>query len=388
MRDFWSKSKTLLLFVLTAVLQPWEPVLAQTSFEQIKIFGYFQNSFSQQKNDGSATSNTFNTDQFNLFFQTQLSSNWIALVNFEMINSFSTSNKWGAFNLEEAWVRYRNSEKFNLKLGLQIPVFNHLNEIKNKTPLLPYITRPFVYEASLSELIEIEDFVPQQAFVQIYGFLPLGRLKFDYALHTGNSPNIGSGAFGQRATGEAFIPSHRENHKKQSGVDTTATFSYGGRIGARFGEIKVGFSMTYDRTNKYKSFAGLTNGDLNLLPRYRFGGDFLFDWRDLSFQSEYIAVRLSSDDTALDFNKYFYYGTLGHHCSEKFYYFLSYWNAEEHLKPLGEVEYTAAGLGVAYSFRDRITFKVQFAKVNFRSDDFVFNSPNFHIASVAISSYF
>ena len=39
-----------------------------------------------------------------------------------------------AFNLKEAWVRYLMSGAFNLKLGLQIPIFNHFNEIKNKMP--------------------------------------------------------------------------------------------------------------------------------------------------------------------------------------------------------------------------------------------------------------
>ena len=65
---------------------------AQTTFEQIRIFDYFQNSFAQQKfSDVRGTLNSFNTDQFNLFFQTQLATNWTALVNFELTNSFSTS---------------------------------------------------------------------------------------------------------------------------------------------------------------------------------------------------------------------------------------------------------------------------------------------------------
>jgi hypothetical protein len=89
---------------------------------------------------------------------------------FEVLNTFSSSRQWGAFNVEEAWVKYNPNMRFNLKLGLQIPIFNNLNEIKNRTPLLPYIIRPLVYETSFGEIFPIEEFVPARAFVQAYGF--------------------------------------------------------------------------------------------------------------------------------------------------------------------------------------------------------------------------
>ncbi len=67
-----------------------------------------------------------------------------------------------------------------------VPTFNNLNEIKNRTPLLPYIFRPFVYEASVFDLFPVNELVPEQAFLQVYGFIPAGEVKFDYAVYVGN----------------------------------------------------------------------------------------------------------------------------------------------------------------------------------------------------------
>lgn len=371
-----------MLFVLCV------PSHAQTSFDQIRIFGYFQNSFSQQENENpQSTINSFSTDQFNLFFQTRLSNNWTSLINFEMINSFSGSNNWGAFNLEEAWVRYRRSAKFNLKLGLQIPIFNHLNEIKNKTPLLPYITRPFVYDASLSEIIAIDDFVPHQAFAQAYGFVPVGEFKLDYAVHVGNSPNISTNIEFLATDGSTLI-FDKTTHKNLSGIDTTSTLSYGGRIGLRIGELKTGISTTYDRTNKYKYYFNIPDNDFGLLPRYRVGGDFLYDWKNFEVHYEFITVLLDDDNALFDFNKRFSYFTAGYHCTEKFYSYLSYWETEENFKPAGEIEYNARTLGTAYNYRERITFKMQVALVKFKSDGTIFQSPDFRISSLAASVHF
>ncbi|MFQ5770818.1 MAG: hypothetical protein ACE5HX_09790, partial [bacterium] len=177
-----------LLFLLTSFIAVSNS-LAQIGESPIRIFGYFQNSLQHWTTfEDRQEQNSFSVQQLNLFFQKDLGQNWRAFVNFEFLNNFSSSRQWGAANLEEAWVRYRANEKFNLKLGLLIPIFNNLNEIKNRTPLLPYIVRPLVYETSFSEFIAVEEFTPARAFVQAYGFLPIDDVKLDYALFVGNSP--------------------------------------------------------------------------------------------------------------------------------------------------------------------------------------------------------
>lgn len=153
--------------LLLPILLVWANLcFAQSGETPVKLFGYFQNSLQHWTTfEDREKQNSFSLQQLNLFVQKDLNRNWTAFVNLEFLNNFSSNRQWGAANLDEAWVRYRSSNKFNLKLGLQIPEFNNLNVIKNRTPLLPYIIRPLVYETSFSAFIKIEEFVPPRAFV-------------------------------------------------------------------------------------------------------------------------------------------------------------------------------------------------------------------------------
>jgi len=152
-------NKMVLLSAIIFSLVPFMVVpntFAQVKETPIKIFGYFQNSFQQWTAfEFRPKQNSFSLQQLNLFFQKDLGTNWTTFVNFEFLNNFSSGRQWGSANLEEAWVKYRADMRFNLKLGLLVPIFNNLHEIKNRTPLLPYIIRPLAYETSFSEFILI-----------------------------------------------------------------------------------------------------------------------------------------------------------------------------------------------------------------------------------------
>ena len=178
------------LILSTAATDP-----AAAEDDELRVFGYSQNML-RHVNDDMFDSNSFLLQQLNIFLQKPLGPRWTSFVNLEMVNSYSSFRRWGAFNLEEAWVRYRLNREFNLKLGLQIPIFNNFNEIKSQTPLIPYIIRPLVYESSFNEIILLDEFTPGRAFVQAYGFMPRGEVKIDYALYLGNSPNINGDAGG------------------------------------------------------------------------------------------------------------------------------------------------------------------------------------------------
>ena len=220
--------------------------LAQSGTSDLNIFGYFQNSFQHQiETEKDSKENSFSVQQLNLFFQKDLAPDWRAFVNFEFLNSFSSSRQWGAANLEEAWVKYSANEKFNLKLGLLIPIFNNLNEIKNRTPILPYIVRPIVYETSFREFIDVDQYTPERAFAQAYGFIPVGEAKFDYAVYVGNSPNI--------ASSDSI-------YKGQTGLDTTNTILLGGRIGLRYHDFKLGLSITRDNDKQLESTGVVLGG--------------------------------------------------------------------------------------------------------------------------------
>ncbi|MEL6820488.1 MAG: hypothetical protein AAFP70_01905 [Calditrichota bacterium] len=373
-------------------------LFAQLSDSPIRIFGYFQNQFEAQRTIDAkpAQKNTsFSLQQLNLFFQKDLHDAWTAFINIEMLNSFSDSRRTGAINLEEAWVKFRSSKHFNLKLGLQIPIFNNLNEIKNRTPLLPYVIRPLVYETSFNEFIDIDAFVPGQAYIQAYGFKPMKTAKLDYAVYLGNSDNLNDNSI--KSSG-------------RSGTDSTEAFLIGGRLGLRKGELKIGSSFTYDRVNSFMGLENIFGGNpdrFELLPRVRFGGDLSFNWKSFSFEGEYIHLIHDDDIDEFSLDKDFFYATAG--CwfmDERLYTFVSYWQTNEDA-PIefltqnrnqivpgqftpGELEINVPNIGFSYNLTDLIRIKSHYAYVTINTfeDGGLLEKEKFHDVSAAISIIF
>jgi len=383
------------------------PVGAAADDIPVKIFGYFQTEFRQDDDNGIAR-NSFLTQQLNMFLRKDLGQDWTSFVNFEIVNSFSSFRDWGSFNLEEAWVGYRASEQFKLKLGLQIPEFNNLNTIKNRTPLLPYITRPLVYETSFGEFFNLDVMTPARAFVQAYGFIPSADVKFDYAAYLGNSPNVLT---------SSRISNEPENSARQSGTDTTNTFSVGGRAGVRYGELKAGLSATHEKLNDFagneKFFGGPPSRFLRM-PLNRTGADISFIWRDWSLEGEYIFANISREfASGIEFKADFYYVTLGYYINERLFAYGSLSQLEivdfgiliDRINPPADTVYVAIDVrtkvdlptfGVSYNLNDRITFKGQVLLVDISeewsgaNDDVVFNRfDNFlNRYALAVSAFF
>lgn len=333
---------------------------AQTAPEasSLRTFGYFQNSFqhiSDYEND--RTEKTFLAQQLNLFFQKDLGRRWTALVDFEVVNNFSSNRRWGSINLEEAWVRYRVSRQLNFKLGLHIPPFNNLNEIKNRTPLLPYIIRPYVYETSLGDAINTEAFLPARAFGQVYGFFPLGQAKLDYGVYVGNSPNIND-----------------DPDRGQTGADTSATYLVGGRVGVRYGELKAGVSATrdfYDLPGEYIDLEGRDPNAFSHLARTRLGADLSYTFKRLYLEAEYLDVSVKKASVGIDLNASFWYVTLGVYLRDRLFVYGSYW-VEREQSHLDDVIVRSSVLiptgGVAYTLNDMVTLKAQYAHVDINVD--------------------
>jgi hypothetical protein len=326
----------------------------------------------------------------NLFFQKDLARNWTAFVNFEFLNNFSSSRRWGSANLEEAWAKFAPNEEFNLKIGLQIPVFNNLNEIKNRTPLLPYIIRPLVYETSFSEIIPVEEFLPARAYAQVYGFIPFGEVKLDYALYIGNSPNIST-------------PLPDSLSSVQTGIDTSATYLGGGRIGIRFKELKIGISATRDNVNFFQgieAFIGGSPSRFDEVPRLRYGADLSYNLGPAVFEGEVISVIYDDDIPEASLDKIFYYATLGYRITEQFYGYGSYWFTRQDFTGVfngtntlssGVADIKVPTIGFAYNLNDRITVKGQYAPVRIvtKIPSLQFTEKGkFHFFSAAISIFF
>jgi len=352
---------------------------AQVSESSFKLFGYFQTQFAHQDERG-INANSFSIQQMNLFVQKDLAKDWTTLVDFEFLNTYSSSQLWGSFNLEEAWVRYRGGKGFNLKIGLQIPIFNNLNEINNRTPLLPYIVRPLAYETSFGENIYVEAFTPQRTFIQAYGYIPINDFKIDYAVYLGNSPNISTRRDGM-----------------QSGVDTTNTFLLGGRTGVRIYELKAGFSGTYDLVNPSIDVDALLELEipkLNRVKRTRLGVDISYSLHNLSFEGEFIKVHYDANSVNIDYDKIFYYGTLSYRITDNLLAYLSYWYTKENevIKGTGFPELHSQikvpNIGAAYDLNDKIRLKVHYGAVETIVENLPEYSNSFNYYSAAVSVFF
>ena len=255
---------------------------------------------------------------------------------------------------------------------MQIPVFNYLNDIKTRSPLLPYIVRPIVYETSLEEIIPIEDFVPEKAFLQAYGALPLSEMDLEYAIFLGNSPSV-----------------NNNQEYGQTGVDTTLAMLVGGRVGflwnnfdSNLSEIKVGVSSTYDRVDFFRGVSGFFSDDpteqallaseFEEIHRWRFGGDLALYWGKLYLHTELISVIHGEGTDKLDVDKFFFYSTLGYIHTEKIEGYVSYWRTKElalirdrEINPELLIDQVADlniyTLGARYSITPRIVLKAQYA---------------------------
>ncbi|KAA3616587.1 MAG: hypothetical protein DWQ05_12720 [Calditrichaeota bacterium] len=338
--------KKIILFTFVVTL----PLAAQSSGENgLKVFGYFQNIFQQESlNRSTGVINTFALQQLNLFMQKDLAKNWTSLINVEILNNYSSSRHWGAINLQEAWIRYRHSAAFSIKFGLHTPVFNHLNEIKNKTPLLSYIIRPLAYETSFKEFITVDEFAPDRAYLQVSGYIPWRTVKLDYAIFGGNGPNVNSNP-----------------EVGQTGVDTTGAMMIGGRFGVRHAGLKAGLSFTWDRYSQLASIDDLAvpaDRDYGEIPRIRFGIDAQYQWNQFGIENEYIHVNYHDENDEINFDRDFFYSTINYEHREWLNSYFSFWLIQQHASPV-KSEMGVFSLGISCPIGDRITIKLQTGKV-------------------------
>lgn len=339
---------------------------AQQSESPIRMFGYFQTNFQLYNHEGADVNDakTFSMQQMNLFLQKDLDRDLTTFVNFEFLNNYSSGRQWGSFSIEEAWIRYHAAPGFNLRVGLQTPTFNYLNDIKNRTPLMPYVIRPLVYESSFNEILRLEEYLPARAYIQAFGYIPKGIAKLDYAIYLGDSPNINA----NRDYG-------------QTGVDTTTSFLVGGRVGLRAKEFNLGISATWDKFNFPTDVLGtLQKENVSItLPRTRLGGDFRYAYSRFALESEFIRVNYQNDLGGFDVDLRFYYATLFCDLSDNIRVYGSYWLAKERYFKLDEIEGVFGSVdtitvdvdyklvtptfGAAYTLSDKIVIKVQVAPV-------------------------
>lgn len=354
----------LAFLTILLLLTPGRETFGQ-ALDDLRLFGYFQGrllySNEQGVPDGPEEKVGFTLQQLNLLFGKDFGSNFSAFANLEVTNSFSTEKAWGSLKLEEAWMRYNHSSAFNVKAGLQIPIFNNLNDIKNRTPLLPYIGRPSVYETAFSELLPIEVFVPQQAFFQVYGAVPVLGARVDYAAYVGNQ--------------DAFVTSAPVG-SAIAGSDTTTAKLVGGRLGVRYKSLKAGVSGTIDHDN----LSFLTLGEVN---RRRLGADLSFTVQRFFFEGELIAVLYDPTETqqatlnfislttellSNDLDKLFYYALVGYNITDQWFVYAYHDYLEDRVLASFQGGYSVYSVGGGYKPIDPIVVKLQYIRARTNND--------------------
>lgn len=360
MRQFINKITYLLLMAAGCLmLLQASPALSQ-SRDKLYVYGYFQAQYrlgAEELGGIRTKTNSFSLQQLNLLFSKNLGKSYSGFVDIESLNSFSSADGWGSLKLSEAWVRYHKGRAFMIKVGLQVPTFNNLNDIKNRTPLLPFILRPAVYESAYANLMPNYAFVPDQAFVSISGTLTSNRLKFDYTLYTGNEKEFTS-------------PVRNELNSLPSGSDTTSAKLWGGRIGLRRNNIKFGISSTIDHTNPPQY-------DLTPVRRIRVGSDLSFAIKKAYTESEVIWVRhfpnndqqnvlaeISRANPLLtdDLNKFFVHFLLGYRPNEAINIYTAFNHMEDNSNIFWKRGFNAWISGIAYKPTDPVSVKLQVVK--------------------------
>ena len=385
------------LQVILITLASWMPATSQQS--PLNVFGYFESSYLYKASDNfSPAAQTSNLRQLNLMMNAEFDQQFSALVNLEFLNDFSTERGWGALNIEDAWVRYQYSPAFSVKAGLLVPTFNNLNEIKNRTPLLPYIIRPLVYDPTIRGILDLGDFLPERAFVQINGFVPAGDAKIDYAAYLGNSAT-------------SYITS-TSIATLASGSDTSQFKLIGARVGVRVGGLKAGISSTYDRENHDASVVTLspvwgmnTFAPLGDVPRIRLGVDFSYTFRGFTLESEFISVNHTMTDAnqaRLDsmvvfstispgvsvytnsLAKMFYYGNLTYDFNEQWYAYGNYSYLYDKFQRVYADGLNGYSFGCGYRPTQSVVVKLERTNFKLTNTDFMDVNQTFYLAAVSV----
>jgi len=398
--------------VLPLLLLCWPAQHAQAQIDSdLQLFGSMQTVFFHQesridteipstgtRNSGTETRNTFALQQMDLFFRKEIGDELTAFVDLEFQLNYSSEKQWGSMSIQEAWLNYHISDAANLKLGLLFPSFNHLNEIKNRLALLPYLFRPLVYERLLSEKFYTEDFIPEHAFVQFHGALPAGNWFVDYAAYAGNA----EASYVSRNTPSGGIETDlNPNFEFLGGVDPSnlKLKLFGGRIGMRSRDemFKFGISVTHDYNNlrdstRYPSHI-LSGPARRILgsdaERFRIGSDLSGRYKAFWFELEGIKVIYDYDPAErfdVELEQSFFSGVLGYDITSEIttYGSLQYGDYTFGL----DSDYFVYTFGGAWRVNESVTAKAQFIAYDEQFNDVPGDNLNLISQQVTITFVF
>jgi hypothetical protein len=348
---------------------------AQETPSSLSMFGYLQAAFvSMEASAMGPNATTFTLQQMNLMGTNRFTPRLSVFFNLELTNSYSSKRGWGTLSLEEAWVKYSFNPYIHCKAGLITPTFNAFLQIKNKTPLIPYISRPCPYESSLAEVIDVELLLPMRANIEVYGTLPAGDMNLEYAVFLGNS--------------DSKFTLGNDSRMQVSGWDSSTYKLIGGRLGLSSSWIRLGCSMTSDKENQVAL-------NLGILQRFRYGIDLSLHQAPLTLEGEVILVRPRLGDreksllTAFrsvnpligeNFDRDFWYGTLLCDLTEEWFAYGStgYIRINDNAVMRNGINWWTVGGG--WRAMDRLVLKAQYVRLDSPSPLLDLHTANFLLA--------
>ncbi|HRI48291.1 MAG TPA: hypothetical protein PK559_14380, partial [Ignavibacteriaceae bacterium] len=380
--DKMNKIKVLfLLAVFTA--------LPELGFAQdgLQVFGFTQAYYTSFSNTWTPAPpageedykyNHMGIGQLNLLFNNNFGDDFSAFINFELTNNYSSSKGFGSFNLQEAYFKWDGPDYLKVKFGSVIPQFNGLYQVYNKTPLMPFLVRPKLYEVNMENLVDIFDILPQKALLHINGTFPLEKASIEYSAFLTNPVNkfISS-------PNNDLIPGY-----VSYGQSAVNYVGLGGRLGFNYGGFNVGVSVSADKDNKRRFISDVNGNEVDLgdLLRTRLGFDFDFNFAGFNLKGEYLKVssKVTSDiQDSLNawnnadpyyignsFDKEFYYVLLQYNITEKLFAYTMYDYLTDKVDPFffGLEGYYGIHVGGGYNLNDNIVLKAQYI-LNFAKYD-------------------
>jgi hypothetical protein len=315
------------------------------------------------KIDDSAEAMSFQLQQLNMIVSSDIGSDLFGYVNLEMTNSTNTILDFGGIAIEDVFVRYNYNKYLKVKVGHFTPRFNSFSQTYNKFPIIPYIIRPFFYEKAWAGMVPPEDILPQKAFLQVYGFLPLGSLKLDYAAFVGNPEN-------------SFLFMNGESVTAEPGTNKSMNVTVGGRVGLRGDMFDLGVSVSHD---KDQIPTLIDQGEDAEQTRFRIGADLFVEYKMFSLTGEMIYVTYDFDgdlapwgawDLVNTFNntsktpesldKIAFFVTLNANITDKLFVYGTYNHFQDYYSDVFLNGLKGPFLGAGYSFNHKATLKFQY----------------------------
>lgn len=355
----------ILLFLSTSALSSQNDLMIYGSLQNVFLYQDYNLQLNEpiERDLFSYESNSFAVQQLDIFFTKLFDDKYKVFIDLEMKLNYSSEQGWGNINLQEAWMSYSHNNYFEVKAGMMFPKFNYLNEYKNRLAILPYLFRPMIYEQILSELIQFEDFIPEKAFLQFSGKIPLSKFYIEWAAYMGNAESsyiVDNQDYNSEITSSLFI---------LGGTDFT-DFDlklYGTRIGIlkKDESIRFGISATYDsdnRNNLTTDELGNNKPILGDVPRVRIGSDLGLKYKGFELEAELIRTFYNydtSDIPNLELGQFFIYGMLLYNFTDRIYAFGGH---QIRTDEFYNYDSNCPFVGGGFRLNNSITCKLQYSK--------------------------